>query len=178
MLYTRKGDGGTSGLYGTAERFPKNSPVYEALGSVDELNSFVGFCRARCMSEPSIAARLHDELLRVQESLFILQAEIAGAEKRLGQGDVDRLEAAIEGIERSIEAPQGFVIPGATEISALLDCARAICRRAERAVYGIAGERRLSDHAHAYVNRLSSLLYALARYAAALSHTHEQSPAY
>lgn len=152
MLYTRKGDGGTSGLFGTRERLPKDDHLFEALGTVDELNSLLGLCRTLSPQDSM--------LLRAQECLFILQAELAGTEKSVTGEQVDALEADIEEIEKDIRNPHSFVIPGSNPLSALFDYARTVTRRAERRVIA-AGKA--SPSSRAYLNRLSSLLYALAR---------------
>jgi cob(I)alamin adenosyltransferase len=177
MLYTRKGDAGVSGLFGTKERFSKESSVYEALGTVDELNSLLGVCRACALGAAEDRA-FFVEIEKVQERLFIIQAELAGAEKTIIQAYVDDIEGAIDRIEKLIQNPHAFVIPGATELSALLDYARAVSRRAERAVIKAQGTRSISSKSRAYLNRLSSLLYALARYAAREAGAKEHSPSY
>ncbi len=177
MLYTRKGDTGTSGLFGSKERFPKDSPVYEALGTLDELNSLLGVCRAKA-GVLSTFSDVASELVRVQQNLFIVQAEIAGAEKSIPKVRVDELECAVNDIEALIHNPHSFVLPGATELSALLDYARAVSRRAERAVIAARGIRPVSAFTAAYLNRLSSLLYALARYTAMEAGVKEPAPAY
>lgn len=177
MLYTRKGDSGTSGLFGTHERFPKHSPIYEALGSVDELNSLLGFCRARAQHVQE-ETQVRSALLEVQQHLFIIQAHLAGADKSIAQSHVDALETSTATFESRIENPHQFVIPGATEFSALCDVARAVARRAERAVASVQPDRMVSASTSAYLNRLSSFLYALARFAAMAEGAHEQSPGY
>lgn len=177
MLYTRKGDDGTSGLFGTKERFPKDSPVYEALGTLDELNSLLGVCRAKT-GAPSGEFDMVGEIIQAQQNLFIAQAEIAGADKYIPKVRVDELECAINDIERLIQHPHAFVLPGATELSALLDYSRAVSRRAERAVLSARGIRPVSPTTAGYLNRLSSLLYALARYAAKSRGIKELSPSY
>ncbi len=182
MLYTRKGDTGTSGLFGTRDRFPKNSPIYEALGTLDELNSLLGLCRASkaiCNGmSPGISGEVLPELLKVQECLFLVQAELAGADKTLTKAHVDELEDTIDYMEKIIVKPNGFVIPGANFTSALCDYARALSRRAERAVINSRNFRTLSESTMAYLNRLSSLLYVLARYSAELENAAEVSPSY
>lgn len=179
MLYTRKGDAGTSGLFGTKVRFPKDSPIYHALGTLDELNSLLGLCHARSASVGSRESAPISEYVRtVQKHIFIVQAELAGAEKELTQQHVDQLEAMIEQLENLIANPHSFVIPGANELSALFDYARAVSRRAERAVVGAAGIRRVSASTAAYLNRLSSLLYVLARHTAVREGSMETAPAY
>lgn len=176
MLYTRKGDSGTSGLFGTKDRLPKNSPIYDALGSLDELNSLLGLCRARLVSYSLF--QLQDVVQKSQESLFIIQAELAGAEKALTQEHLDILENTVDSIEKLIENPHAFVIPGATELSGLLDYARAVSRRTERVVIGVRTNHTISPISVAYLNRLSSFLYAMARYVAAEAEAKESSPSY
>lgn len=178
MLYTRTGDGGTSGLFGTKERFPKHSRIYEALGTVDECNSLLGLCRAQARVQKSEAFDVAEEIIEAQQCLFIIQAELAGASKTITDAHIKNVEDTIAAIETLIGAPHAFVIPGATELSALFDCARAVCRRAERAVAGAGAERPVSLATGAYLNRLSSLLYALARYTAAMAGVKEMSPTY
>jgi cob(I)alamin adenosyltransferase len=177
MLYTRKGDGGTSGLFGTKQRLPKDSPVYQALGALDELNSLLGVCRAKARGvQHHEGVDIPKEVERVQQILFIAQAELAGAEKNVTQKHVDELEASIAAIEALIQNPHSFVIPGATELSALFDVARAVSRRAERTVVSAKEHRPVSATTGAYLNRMSSFLYALARYTAGTGT--ELSPTY
>lgn len=178
MLYTRKGDTGTSGLYCTAERFPKNSSVYDALGTLDELNSLLGVCRAFVTWKKQGDIRIAHEVKGIQECLFIIQAELAGALKSILPGHVKNMERVIARIEAIIEVPHGFIVPGSTRVSALLDYARSVSRRAERAVLDAHSFRTMSPDTLVYLNRLSSLLYALARYAAHLEGKKEASPAY
>ena len=177
MLYTRKGDNGMSGLFGTKERFPKESPLYEALGTLDELNSLLGLCRARAKNLKD-KVDIPSEIERGQECLFIVQAELAGAGDSVSQTEVKELEKAIGQIEDLIKNPHAFVIPGATELSAWCDYARAVARRAEREVIRATSMRNISPESRAYLNRLSSFLYALARYAATREGVKELSPSY
>lgn len=176
MLYTRKGDSGASGLFGTKERFPKDSLIFEALGTLDELNSLLGVCRAYALREKGGA--MTEEIRNVQECLFIIQAELAGADKCITQTQVDELEKAVDRYEAQITNPHAFIVPGATEFSALLDYARAVSRRAERTVIGAQAFRKVSASTGAYLNRLSSLLYALARYTAMKAEAKELPPTY
>ncbi len=177
MLYTRKGDNGASGLFGTKKRLPKNSLVYDALGTLDELNSLLGICRlfaAGTTGEISFQKEIRD----AQEALFIIQAELAGSDKQIDKVRVGALENVIDHIETIIGNPHAFVIPGATAISAFLDYARTVTRRAERSVIALATKQKVSRESLAYLNRLSSLLYTLARYAAAKEEIKEASPSY
>ena len=176
MLYTRNGDKGTSGLFGTKERLSKDSPVFEALGTVDELNSLLGICRARFAKIKD--ERISSEILKVQECLFIVQAELARVEKSLEHSHLDSLEQTIQEFESEITNPHSFVIPGVTEFSALFDYARAVSRRAERTVIAAQSGTPVSPETLAYLNRLSSLLYVLARYVAMEKNINELSPSY
>lgn len=176
MLYTRKGDGGISGLFGTKERLPKSHALYEALGTLDELNSLLGVSRtqAAALKEQRIA----QELKRVQETLFTVQASLAGADKKIGVASIESLERVIDSLEEVSGNPHAFVIPGATPLSATLDYARAVARRAERSVVRITAVHQVSHEVLAYLNRLSSLLYACARYVAVREGVQEDSPTY
>jgi cob(I)alamin adenosyltransferase len=187
MLYTRKGDGGTTKVLDSKERFSKDSPLAEALGSLDELNSFLGLCKfkAKQMQEGGVAlgrrSFLTSDIVReVQENLFIVQAQIAGAEKRVVKGKITKIERIIDTIEKEIPPLRGFSIAGGTELSALLDIARTIARRTERRVVAVQEQRlrKLTVHTLAYINRLSSLLFALARLSNHRSGIVEEAPTY
>ncbi|MEK7582029.1 MAG: cob(I)yrinic acid a,c-diamide adenosyltransferase [Patescibacteria group bacterium] len=177
MLYTRKGDSGISGLLGTRGCFPKNSPIYDALGTLDELNSLLGVCRAFSSREKR-KIDVAKEIKNIQECLFIVQAELAGSSKSILQTHIEELERAIGEIEALIENPHAFVIPGSNKLSALFDYARSVSRRAERSVLGEQASQKVSSQTRVYLNRLSSLLYALARYSAVLGGVKESSPSY
>ncbi len=178
MLYTRKGDSGTTGLYGSKERLPKDSVVCEALGSLDELNSLLGVCRATAQRQEAAPYSIAATLRALQQQLFIIQAELAGAKKTIVQSYVDWIEEMTNNLEKQIPNPRAFVIPGSTELSGLLDYARAVARRTERMLVHARGAREMSVATYSYLNRLSSLLYALARYAAALARERESPPTY
>lgn len=177
MLYTGKGDGGTTTTFGCdQQRISKSSELPEALGALDELNAFLGFVKIRAFTEPRIANALRD----AQETLFIIQAEVAGADKKLGEASIKQIEKLVNDIEKEIPKLKGFSIAGGTELSALLDVARTLARRAERRVIA-AKEMKLCNLAPetlAYLNRLSSLLFALARLANHLAGVAEENPKY
>jgi len=180
MLYTGKGDKGTTKTLNTPERIPKNSAVIEALGAVDELNTWLGFCRVK-FNENQLTINnknIAEILLAVQENLFIIQGELAGADLSLMPEKISELESIINEIEKQLEPINSFLIPGGTEISALCDFGRTIARRAEREVVALMNSVKISDTMLAYTNRLSSLLYALARYANQTSSVKEQAPSY
>ena len=182
-LYTGKGDGGTTKLFDSksGERIGKESGIFEALGTVDELNTVLGWCRAGCtvdwlVGEKTIRALLED----VQHHLFTVQAELAGAGKSIPKQHVTDLEERIAIIEGKLPEITTFFVPGSGgEISARLDVARAVSRRAERTLVRVASnERELSEHTLAYANRLSSLLYALVRFVNHMEGVEEQPPEY
>lgn len=177
MLYTRKGDGGTTKVFGCdQQRISKSSELPEALGSLDELNAYLGFVKMRAGGIKNIADTIRD----VQENLFIIQAEVAGAEKRISQDAVPKVEEIVNDIEKEIPPLKGFSIAGGTELSAMLDVARTLARRAERRVVAVKekGLRDVSADSMTYMNRLSSLLFALARLANHLAGIPEENPKY
>ncbi|MBI4088315.1 cob(I)yrinic acid a,c-diamide adenosyltransferase [Candidatus Kaiserbacteria bacterium] len=182
-FFTGKGDDGSSKLFDSPKgiRVTKSAPIFECLGQLDELNSLVGWCKAACpddflVQEQKVRLVLHD----VQNFLFTIQAEVAGAPKSVPLSSVEALGVLIKGIEDSLPPVTSFLVPGQTEISARLDIARTVSRRAERRLVTLheSGEREVSASSRAYANRLSSLLYALTRLANRYGGASEQSPAY
>jgi cob(I)alamin adenosyltransferase len=186
-LYTGKGDGGTTKAFDSKERIPKSSPLPECLGTLDEVNSFIGLAKVRAKqvqdSGVMVGKRTYtiSQILRgVQETLFIIQAEVAGAKKKTPKKKVTDVEDIIHAIEKEIPPIVSFSIAGGTELSAFLDVARTMARRAERRVVGVneAGLRKVSAPTLAYLNRLSSLLFALARLSNHKSGIKEENPSY
>ena len=182
-FYTGKGDGGTTKLFDTpqGERVSKTSPIFEALGMLDELNCLTGWCKAGCPDDFAVQGRPGKVILRdVQDHLFTILAEVAGAPKSVPNGSVEHLGELIKKIEHSLPPVTSFLVPGATELSARLDIARAVSRRVERRLVALheSGERAVSPSSRAYANRLSSLFYALTRLANNTAGVVESSPAY
>lgn len=175
MLYTGRGDDGTTTLYGGRKRIGKDSYVIEALGSVDEVNSFIGWCKATARAE-----EIKQALEAAQQVLFVLQAEIAGAEKAVQAKDVQRMEKVIKKFSAELPEIKRFIIAGGTERAAMFDVARTIARRAERCINnGLhKKELKIGEQALAYLNRLSSLLYVLARVTNARARKKEKPPEY
>ncbi len=164
-IYTKTGDAGDTGLFGGG-RVRKNVPRVEAYGTVDELNATLGLARA---AQPS---PFTDEVLaRVQVDLFTLGAELAtvpGKEESLKmqlleQADYERLERAIDDAEKPLAQLKTFILPGGGEVAARLHLARTVCRRAERALLSVDDAVPRSALV-IYLNRLSDLLFTLARY--------------
>jgi len=187
-FFTGNGDGGTTKLFDSPQgvRVSKSSAVFECLGQLDELNCIVGWCRAGIDTpHPSPLPKEEREHMRsilrgVQDHLFTIQAEVAGAPKSVPQASTEKMSALIKHIESQLPEVTSFLVPGGTEFSARLDIARAISRRAERRLVTLheSGERAVSDTSRAYMNRLSSLFYALTRLANHRSGVAESPPRY
>lgn len=185
--FTRKGDAGTTALFNCPHgtRLSKGEDVFEILGALDELNCMTGLCRsvAKGTRFSKRTAKGRDGFLRalfvIQEDLFIIQAEIAGAAPRLFKEKVDALERATEYFAGLFPVVRSFVVPGATALGAQLDITRAVARKAERVFVRREQKRKINSPViGAYLNRLSSLLYCLARYANYAQGASEESPSY
>ena len=158
-IYTRGGDAGETSL-GDGSRVSKLDPLVQAFGAVDELNSLVGWAR---VAAPD--ARLE----RIQNELFDLGADLCvpfaadDGRLRVTAAQVERLEADIDEANAPLPELRSFVVPGGTEAAARLHVARTVCRRAEREVLSAANKRPVNTQAAIYLNRLSDLLFVLAR---------------
>ena len=164
-IYTRTGDKGETGLF-AGPRVPKDHLRIWAYGSVDELNSVLGVVRAEWL--PTRADKL---LGRIQNELFIVGAQLAtpqpvGRFEQIDDTHIRNLEEAIDGCESRLPPLKQFILPGGTRAAAELHLARTVCRRAERQVVTLYDEtkRELSPHLLSYLNRLSDLLFVLARF--------------
>ena len=162
-IYTRGGDTGQTSL-GDGTRVSKADPRIDAFGTVDELNSVLGVALA---ADPPPEFR--PWLERVQNELFDLGADLSvpwsdGRERlRVAQQQVDALEELCDHVNERLRPLRSFVLPGGTEAAALLHHARTVCRRAERLVVALAETEPVNPAALAYLNRLSDLLFILAR---------------
>ena len=168
-IYTRTGDEGKTGLFGGG-RVGKDHPRVEAYGDVDELNAVLGLARS---TEPM--PRIDEVLVPIQRDLFAIGALLATPDRekmhqQLSKARVDderiaQLERAIDEAESELEPLRSFIIPGGTPKAAALHVARTVCRRAERRVVALAREIEIPELALRYLNRLSDLLFVLARVA-------------
>ena len=168
-IYTKTGDKGTTAL-GDGRRVAKDHPRIEALGTVDELNSAIGLAISS-----GLDAGGADLLRRIQNDLFDLGADLCVPETRKGgrrparralritEADVRPLEAAIDRFNGALRPLRSFVLPGGTVASSWLHLARTICRRAERRVVALARGEKVNPQAVIYLNRLSDLLFVMAR---------------
>jgi cob(I)alamin adenosyltransferase len=153
-IYTKVGDGGGTFLSG-GKKARKNDPVVEALGAVDELNAAVGWAR----SLDDVPA-----LERVQRLLFVLGAELSGAKApRVQAAHAAWAEKEIDALEASLPLLRQFILPGGSPAGAALHLARAVCRRAERRLIPLLKKKRASKEAQVFLNRLSDLLFMMAR---------------
>ena len=163
-IYTGKGDDGTTGLlYGG--RVPKHSPLIEANGAVDEAQAFLGVARAQCPHGSELSAAL----MAIQADLWLLMAEVATAPENRPKLNaivtsemVQALEEQIDRVTARFEMPTQFVIPGDNPLSAALDVARTVVRRAERLLSATPPSP--DSAVGPYLNRLSDLLWAMARW--------------
>ena len=157
-IFTRTGDNGTTGL-GDGSRVAKDDARIEAIGAVDELNSCLGLLLTHDLPES-----LHTNLTRIQHELFDLGGELCIPGHTLIQAEaVARLEKEIELLNENLPPLKEFILPGGTPAAAASHVARAVCRRAERRVVTLARQAPLNEHAQIYLNRLSDLLFVIAR---------------
>lgn len=158
-IVTRTGDTGTTGL-GDGSRVAKDSARIEAIGTVDELNTAIGLLRAT----PVLPDAISQCLLRIQHDLFDLGGELAvPGYAAVGAAHVAALEAQVESFNESLPPLKEFVLPGGGEAAARCHLARAIARRAERRCWTLSKDEAVSSVALIYLNRLSDLLFVLAR---------------
>jgi cob(I)alamin adenosyltransferase len=166
-IYTKTGDQGQTGLFGGA-RVSKADARVDAYGEVDELNSALGLVRSHCV-DPRTAALLHE----LQSELFTLGAELACVPGKsidvgvalLTDGEIERIEHTIDELEADLPALKSFVLPGGSVEASFLHVARTTCRRAERSLVALAGLEPVRSELLRYVNRLSDLLFVMARHA-------------
>ena len=168
-IYTKTGDAGETGLFGGG-RVGKDHPRVEAYGDVDELNAVIGVARS---AEPM--PRIDEVLVPVQRDLFSIGAILATPKlekmreqlekARVDDSRISELERAIDACEQELEPLRSFIVPGGTQKAAALHVARTVCRRAERRVVHLRHDVEIPEIVVVYLNRLSDLLFMLARVA-------------
>ena len=168
-IYTKTGDAGDTGLFGGG-RVPKDDPRVEAYGDVDELNAVIGMARA-----VELMPRIDEVLVPLQRDLFAIGALLATPDRekmaqhlekaRIDERRIAELEQAIDDAESELEPLRAFILPGGTPKAAALHVARTVCRRAERHVVRLHHAVELPSLVVIYLNRLSDLLFTLARLA-------------
>lgn len=167
-IYTRTGDDGKTSLVGGG-RVSKHAKRPAAYGEVDELNSVLGMARLQCGADTANAV-MDSQLARIQNDLFDLGADLATVDDmkpalRITATQVARLEQEIDEINENLSALNSFILPGGTPLAAWLHLARTVARRAERQMTELATVEPVNEHAMRYINRLSDLLFVLARHA-------------
>ncbi len=169
-IYTKKGDDGRTGLLGISSRVSKSSARVSTYGDVDELNSVLGVVRSENRN-----SKLDEILEKVQRDLFSIGSELATltgpsdlgkripAFRRITINDVQRLEHDIDKAEEILIPLTKFILPGGTKAASFLHVARSVCRRVERGVVALGENDTINPVIQAYLNRLSDLLFVLAR---------------
>lgn len=195
MLYTKKGDDGTTKTFACDQRISKSSDAAEALGALDEVNSFLGLVKVKSveinrsfeynkdvtLGKYEVLGKSFAEIVGdIQQNLFIIQAEVAGSKMTLSEDKLKECENYVDEIEKILPPIKTFFISGGTELASLFDIARTVSRRAERRVVAIISvpNQNIGRFTVAYLNRLSSLLYALARLSNFVGGVQEDAPSY
>lgn len=160
-VYTKRGDKGKTSLIGKKKqeiRVSKNSETIETIGTIDELNAFLGI-----ITSTSKRKNLVKKVRRVQRNLFTIGSIFAGADEFLEERETKGLEKEIDLLEEKLPVVKNFTLPGGSVIGAHLHFARAISRRAERMVVSLSRKKKVSPKILRYINRLSDYFYILAR---------------
>ncbi len=173
-IYTKTGDAGETSLVGGV-RLKKNSARIKAYGDIDELSAVLGLCRAQNNHE-----KIEEILHRLQVDLFDLGADLATPldskvpVPRVQEAQVSQLEQWIDFFDAKVDPLKNFILPGGNLPAAQLHVARAVCRRAERSLVTLDGSERINKTTVKYINRLSDLLFMMARFSNKLSGTEEE----
>ena len=165
-IYTRTGDDGSTGL-GGGQRVPKDSPRIEAYGTVDELNSFIGVAIAVGIDDELAAMFkvIQNDLFHVGSNLCVLEADQKKFKMlTIGANHIKQLEKNIDKLQESLKPLENFILPGGSIGSAELHVCRCVCRRAEREILRLKNAEPINDFVLKYINRLSDLLFVMARY--------------
>ena len=187
ILYTGFGDKGTTTLFGCKqERVSKSANIVEALGAVDELNAYLGLVKVYSdidklkIKTDTVITLYSDIIAEIQQALFVIQAELAGSAMTVPEKEVDKLEIIINQIGDILPPITSFTISGGSIASASLDIARTLARRAERRIVSVMDEdhRSIGLNTISYMNRLSSVLFALSRHANHILSISEDHPTY
>ena len=156
-IYTRTGDAGDTGK-ADGTRVSKDDAIIHAQGDIDELNSFIGMLIARTDN-----VKVVEVLSHIQHDLFNIGAELSVSQQYITERDVGFLEQTLDRYNAELPPLKEFILPGGGEAATLCHVARAVCRRAERSVVSLKREQAIGSDMLAYINRLSDLLFVLAR---------------
>ncbi len=164
-IYTRTGDKGDTGLFGGV-RIPKDALRVEAYGNIDELNSVLGLARA-FLKDKELDALLGE----LQKDLFVAGADLASANEggrevpRIGKEKIVEMEKMMDKFEEELPPLKAFILPGGGQAGSILHFARTVARRAERRIVTLSKAEKINDQMIPYINRLSDLLFVVARVA-------------
>jgi len=164
-IYTKTGDSGQTGLFG-GKRVEKNNRRIEAYGTIDELNSIVGLVLCE-----KVESKTKTVLTSIQNSLFIIGSELAtpsdvksSAIQSISENEIQNIEKYIDDLDDELTPLKNFILPGGCKSAAILHFARTVCRRAERRIVDINSNEEVNSNIIKYINRVSDLLFVLARY--------------
>lgn len=161
-IYTKAGDTGQTGL-GDGSRVSKSSPRIDAIGEIDELNAVIGLTIASGALEPDLLRGIQNDLFDVGADLCVPASAGETNALRIVATQTERLERAIDRLNERLSPLKSFVLPGGSPTSAWLHLARTVCRRAERSVVSLMESERVNQNVLIYLNRLSDLMFVLAR---------------
>lgn len=187
ILYTGFGDNGTTTLFDCKQgRISKSAMLIEALGSVDELNAYLGIIKVYCNIDKIILKIgtkniLYSQIIEeIQQNLFIIQAELGGSNMSIEKKELIKIENIVNQIGEILPPITSFTISGGSIISSGLDFARTLTRKSERRVISVAdeGSRIINPSTISYMNRLSSVLFAMSRYVNYIFSITENHPNY
>ncbi len=166
-IYTKKGDQGTTCLI-SGETVDKHHTRLESYGTLDELNSFIGYARSELKNLPkvdSILFEIQNDLFNVGSQLANTDAKLQATLPNISDKDILKLETCIDELTEELPPLKNFILPGGTKASGLLHISRTICRRAERLIIRLKAEQNnINPLFIQYINRLSDLLFVMARY--------------
>lgn len=186
-MFTGKGDNGTTTLFDCKQgRISKSAILIEALGSVDELNAYLGTVKVYSDIDKLVLKQGNKNILYrniiedIQQNLFIIQAELGGSKMFVNKKELIKIEKIINQIGKVLPPITSFTISGGSIISSGLDFARTLARKSERRIISVTdeGSRIISPSTISYLNRLSSILFALSRYANYVFSIKEKHPKY
>jgi len=166
MKFSKKGDGGETSLLG-GQRIPKYDPRPDTYGTLDEASSVLGVARAMVKNDKvkEIILGVQRDLLIIGADLSTLPADVHLLKRRIGEGDVGRLEGIIDDLQKDVKLKDEFIYPGETVVSAQIDVARTIIRRAERKAGRLKSEGLIAnDEILRHLNRLADMIFVLARF--------------
>lgn len=173
-IYTKTGDHGKTSLFG-GKRVEKSNIRIEAYGTIDELNSILGLALSESLNKKTleISKRIQNTLFAVGADLATPEDTVKKTKSNLNDEEIKFLEESIDELEGSLEPLTNFILPGGSKTASLFHFARTVCRRAERRIVEVSHKEKIDENIIIYVNRLSDLLFVIARFENHVSSTPE-----